>query len=88
MEVFISKHIIINPKYESFFDSLKALERELFDRDPKSFLRELIDLAKEDWEHFHRHKKNTTDLKTFLHAFRLISVAMNFIDTNSYGFSV
>lgn len=88
LEIFISKHIIINPKYEHFFEELKLLERELFDRDPKSFLRELMNLAKEDWDYFNHRKKDTTEIKIFLHAFRLISVAANFIDTASYHFSM
>ena len=88
LEVFISKHIIVNPKYEQFFKELKLLERELFDRDHKSFLRELMNLAKEDWDYFNRRKKDTTEIKIFLHAFRLISVAANFIDTSSYDFSM
>ena len=88
LEVFISKHVIVNPKYEHFFEELKLLERELFDRDHKSFLRELMNLAKEDWDYFNRRKKDTTEIKIFLHAFRLISVAANFIDTASYNFSM
>ena len=28
LEVFISKHIIVNPKYEQFFEELKLLESE------------------------------------------------------------